>query len=146
VYLAAVFANLYTPSSKALAVVTIFKTGPEDEPAAIEGPAAVIFELLSSAAELSIILVPTGVGNTSMAPSSVVGSVGPTFFGLLVTSTPTQHIAGLATMNILVLLSDGVPSIAVGPGSRPICVLVPAGVGNTSLTVAKLTADLCFVL
>jgi hypothetical protein len=47
---------------------------------------------------------------------------------------------------IIALLSDYSPSIVVVPGSGPICVLVPAGFGNTSLTVAKLAADLFFVL
>jgi hypothetical protein len=90
--------------------------------------------------------VPTGVGNTYMAPSSVVGPVGPTFFGLLVISTPTPYIAGLATVIIFVLLSDGAPSTVVASDSGSVCVLVPAGVGNTSLNLAKLAADLMFVL
>jgi hypothetical protein len=119
---------------------------PEYEPAAVEGAAAVTVEHLSSAAELIILLVPTGVVNTSMAPSSVVGPVGPTFFGLPVTSTSTPYISGLATVMILVLLPDGAPSTVVGPGSGPRCVLVPDGVGNTSLTVAKSAANLFFVL
>jgi hypothetical protein len=96
-------------------------------------------------------LVPTGLGNTSMAPSSGGGPVGPMFFGLLVTSTPTPYISRLATVFILVLLSDGVypwtsaPSTVGGPASGFICALVPAGRGNTYMTVAELAADLIFV-
>jgi hypothetical protein len=119
---------------------------PGDEPAAVEGAAAVIVESLSSAAELIIVLVSTGLGNTSMAPSSVVGPVGPTFFGRLVTSTPTPYISGLANVFILVLLPGGAPLTVVGTASGPICVLVTAGVGKTSLTVDKMAATLFFVL
>jgi hypothetical protein len=80
VILATGFANFDTPSAEALAVVTIFKMEPGDTPAAVEGAAAVIVESLSSATQLIIVLVPTGLGNTSIAPSSVGGPVGPIFF------------------------------------------------------------------
>jgi hypothetical protein len=45
-------------------VVTIFKRELEDETTAVEGAVVVIVELFSSVAELIILLVPTGVGNT----------------------------------------------------------------------------------
>jgi hypothetical protein len=73
-------ANFDAPSAEVLAVVTIFKMEPGDKPAAVEGPAAVILERLSSAAELIIVLVPTGLGNASMDPSSGGGQVAPIFF------------------------------------------------------------------
>jgi hypothetical protein len=49
-------------------------------------------------------------------------------------------------MLIILLLSYGAPSTVVGPASGPICVLISAGVGNTSFTVANLATDLIFVL
>jgi hypothetical protein len=89
VFLATVSANLDTPLAKALAVVKKIKPTSGDKPAAVEGPAAVLFELLSSAAALSIVLVPTGLGNASLDPSSGGGLGAPIFFYFL--SHPRLH-------------------------------------------------------
>jgi hypothetical protein len=83
-----------------------------------------------------------------MDPSSGGGQVAPIFVVLLVTSTPPPSIAGLAAAFIFALLSVGAPpwtsapSTVGGLDSRFICVLAPAGLGNTSATVAELAANL----
>jgi hypothetical protein len=169
VFLATCFASLDTLSAEALAAVTFFKTEPGYKPAAVQGAAAVIVERLSSAAELIIVLVPTGLGNTSMAPSSGGGQVAPIFFGLLVTLasgfmyvlapaglgitsvTVAELAAGLICVPAASVLSDGValwnsaPSTGGGPASDPICVLASADLGNTYMTVTELAADLICV-